>query len=292
MAGRPKKLDFLSKITHLRENCHIHPHPPIISSSLRLQICPFLRTARSPPRSSFVKLLCRDSKLHPVLRRHSVFLRHHPKPTSQLQTNALARIIKSSQLYPLPFPLDLRHPQQQMLWVQVRPMGFKITTGGFQKGVLRLDGDMNRKARLKKSQKLHLVFLVHSKSQIHTKRFHGAITTLHHPQHRKCPLKLPFASRVIWLALVYPSHTSLYQPGLPVPPVLQVFHHSLSSVEIRPQLPIRERGVHLDVGGYSQAQASANYLYRNKHRTGTTTHYLPLVCVQTMTHTWGLTSLI
>jgi hypothetical protein len=144
MAGRPKKLDFLSKITHLRENCHIHPHPPIILSSLRLQIYPFLRTAQSLPRSSFAKLLCRDSKLHPVPHRHSVFLRRHLRPTSQLQTNVLARIIKSSQLYLLLFPLDLRHPQQPMLWVRVRPMGFKITTGGFQKGVLRLDADMNR----------------------------------------------------------------------------------------------------------------------------------------------------
>jgi len=74
--------------------------------------------------------------------------------------------------------------------------------------------------------------------------------------------------------------------------MLRVSHHSLSLVGIRPQLPIREKGVHLGVGGYSQAQASVNYLYRNKHQTGTTTHYLPLVCVQTMAHIWGLTSLI
>ena len=144
MAGRPKKLDFLSKTAHLRENCHIHPHPPIILSSLRPQIFRFLRTAQSLPRLSSAKLLCRDSKLHPVPHRHSVFLRHHLRPTSQLQTNVLARIIESSQPYLLPFLLDLRHPQQPMLWVQVRPMGFKITSGGFQKGVLRLDGDMNQ----------------------------------------------------------------------------------------------------------------------------------------------------
>jgi hypothetical protein len=74
--------------------------------------------------------------------------------------------------------------------------------------------------------------------------------------------------------------------------MLQISHHSLSLVEIRPRLPIREGDVHLGVDGYSQVQASVNYLYRNKHRTETTTHYLPSVCVQTMTHIWDLTSLI